>query len=645
MTPVFVPLPAGKSFTFYENTYSGFYINAHGILMFDPGFTDMGSSIPDPSKPNNAIYAFSTFLNPGEDFEGGGTVYTKYIDNRYFVIEWHEVKHWVNRAPETFEIILDLFTNRIKLQYLTVGDATGVVAGVENSSGTEATLYAYDQPELFTNNTAVEFYPWFGVPPPSGGAGEMLGTVTDNDTGIPIAGALVTAEAYTTGETFTYTTDLTGTYSASVCADWYDVMAEAYGYEPSPEVHASVYPDIQTIQDFALISKTPPNEVSITGPTDGWVNTLYSFTATVEPLSTTLPLEYVWLANGQAPITHTGGLTDTVSFTWDMPGMQAITVTASNQVGSVFDTHAITITDIPPEGLVADNDSPTELGNTTHLSATVATGSNVIFTWAFGDGMTGNGDVIMHTYPAVGDYTAIVTATNEAISITSTTDVTITDIPPEGLVADNDSPTELGNTTHLSATVAAGSNVSFAWDFGDGMTGNGGVLMHTYPAVGDYTAIVTATNEANSITATTEVTITDIPPEGLVADNDSPTELGNTTHLSATVAAGSNVIFTWDFGDGESGDGAVVTHTFPFAGIYTATVTATNSANTITAATNVTVTHPMEKFYLPLVTKAQTLEMIDPKSVLPPGLTAGIAQSDRRWVGTPVFRKIAALFR
>ena len=340
----YVPLPNGRTFTFYENTYGGFYINAHGILMFDPGFTGMGSSIPDPSKPNNAIYAFSTFLNPGEDWEGGGIVYTKYIDSRYFVIEWYQVMHWVNHDPETFEIILDLDTNRIKLQYLTVNDATGVVAGVENSTGTEATLYAYDEPGLFTNNTAVEFYPVFGARPPSGGAGELLGTVTDANTILPIEGALVSARAFT-GETFTDTTGLNGTYSASLCADWYYVMAEASGYIPSPEVRTSVYSGTQTIQDFALLPLVyPPTAVTLDGPVEGWVNTLYTFTATVEPISTSLPLTFIWQIDGQLPITHTSGLTDTINFSWDMPGTQLITVTASNPADTVSASHVITIT-------------------------------------------------------------------------------------------------------------------------------------------------------------------------------------------------------------------------------------------------------------------------------------------------------------
>jgi hypothetical protein len=43
-----------------------------------------------------------------------------------------------------------------------------------------------------------------------------------------------------------------------------------------------------------------------------------------------------------------------------------------------------------------------------------------------------------------------------------------TEAPISGLTAFNDSPTVIGGSTLLSATVEAGTNVSYAWDFGDG---------------------------------------------------------------------------------------------------------------------------------------------------------------------------------
>jgi YVTN family beta-propeller protein len=87
-----------------------------------------------------------------------------------------------------------------------------------------------------------------------------------------------------------------------------------------------------------------PESVYITGPEAGLVGESQGFTAWVEPISTTLPLTYVWEADGQVPITHTNGLSDVVSFIWEAPGTQLITVTASNSFDSVSATYQITIT-------------------------------------------------------------------------------------------------------------------------------------------------------------------------------------------------------------------------------------------------------------------------------------------------------------
>ena len=99
------------------------------------------------------------------------------------------------------------------------------------------------------------------------------------------------------------------------------------------------------------------------------------------------------------------------------------------------------------------------------------------------------------------------------------------------------------------------------------------------------------------------------PIAGLVASNDGPTPLGGVTTLTATVTAGSNVSYTWAFGDGAIGSGQVVTHTYPAAGLYTAVVTASNSVSVLTATTTVTMSGsgPAEhRVYLPLVMRNYT---------------------------------------
>ena len=79
----------------------------------------------------------------------------------------------------------------------------------------------------------------------------------------------------------------------------------------------------------------------------------------------------------------------------------------------------------------------------------------------------------------------------------------------------------------------------------------------------------------------------DLTISGLTASNDSPTPQGMPTTLSADVTAGTNVIYDWQFGDGESGTGRVVEHVYPAEGDYTATVTARNGISQQTTTTDV----------------------------------------------------------
>jgi PKD repeat protein len=113
-------------------------------------------------------------------------------------------------------------------------------------------------------------------------------------------------------------------------------------------------------------------------------------------------------------------------------------------------------------------------------------------------------------------------------------------------------------------------------------------------------AVVTATNAVSELWVETLVTI-DVAIEGLQALNDSPTVLGSSTTLMATVSAGSSISYTWAFGDGTFGSGPLVTHVYPAADEYTAVVTATNSVSWQSASTVVTIVPAEYRVYLPVV--------------------------------------------
>lgn len=179
----------------------------------------------------------------------------------------------------------------------------------------------------------------------------------------------------------------------------------------------------------------------------------------------------------------------------------------------------------------------------------------------------------------------------------------------EGLIAFNDGPTALGETTTLSATIATGSNTAYTWALGDGSSATGAEVAHTYAAAGVYTATVTTSNSAGTFAAQTTVIVQE-PIAGLTVSNDGPTALGEATTLQASVTAGTAVSYTWELGDGSSATGAAVTHTYAAAGEYVATVTAVNQVSQASAATTVMVTvgevtSEPPTVYLPMIVRSE----------------------------------------
>ena len=171
---------------------------------------------------------------------------------------------------------------------------------------------------------------------------------------------------------------------------------------------------------------TAPTSVSINGPTNGTINHSYVFTTTVLPIIVSPAPSYVW-----SPIPDGGQGTPSATYSWSFTGNKTISVTVSNTLGSVIDSHEIYIVDTAISGLKAVNDSPHLLGETTTLTGTIISGTNVTYRWDFGDGSpVANGAEQIHNYLAEGTYTAVLTATNTAGGVVTSTQVTIWGIIP-----------------------------------------------------------------------------------------------------------------------------------------------------------------------------------------------------------------------
>lgn len=94
---------------------------------------------------------------------------------------------------------------------------------------------------------------------------------------------------------------------------------------------------------LALQAVIPPASVVVTGPAGGFTGQTHTFVAAVDPITAAQPITYVWRATGHAPITRTGGLSDTLSLAWDAPGAYSVTLAASNFGGAITGAHTVTL--------------------------------------------------------------------------------------------------------------------------------------------------------------------------------------------------------------------------------------------------------------------------------------------------------------
>jgi len=234
-------------------------------------------------------------------------------------------------------------------------------------------------------------------------------------------------------------------------------------------------------------------------------------------------------------------------------------------------------TESPVTGLQAHNDGPTALGQPTTLMATVSGGSSVSYAWSLGDGTRGQGNTLVHTYPAAGTYTAVVTASNHVSLLTATTTVVIEEAITPTAAFTATTPVCEGQETWLYFTGDPGLPVAdqYTWWFGDGMgmtVGTPDPVTHLY-APGTYTATLEVCNQVVCDTAEGMVQVDPLPVASFTYAVDELSATFTDTAMYATS-------WLWDFSDGVTDTVQHPVHTYTIAGTYTVTQYAYNDCGT-----------------------------------------------------------------
>lgn len=135
---------------------------------------------------------------------------------------------------------------------------------------------------------------------------------------------------------------------------------------------------------------------------------------------------------------------------------------------------------------------------------------------------------------------------------------------------------------------------TWAWTFGDGAVSALQNPTHQYASAGTYNVTLQVIDtDGNTASDSTTVTISNYNPPTAVISNVTPLNpfVGQTVTFDGS---GSNVgeppptvitSYHWDFGDGSTGSGAVVTHQFASAQAYTVKLTVTDSNGMVNSTT------------------------------------------------------------
>jgi hypothetical protein len=154
-----------------------------------------------------------------------------------------------------------------------------------------------------------------------------------------------TSSPFTATQPITYTwdaTDIGSTVHSGSISNTHSLTWSSPGVK-TVTVTASNATGAATDTYFVLIG-VPPSTVKLEGPTTGLVNSAYAFVASVNPLSVTRPITYLWEMSHHPAAAQTNGISDTIVLSWTTYGTHVVTVTVSNGFGfSVSSTQAIAI--------------------------------------------------------------------------------------------------------------------------------------------------------------------------------------------------------------------------------------------------------------------------------------------------------------
>ncbi|MCI4668479.1 MAG: PKD domain-containing protein [Bacteroidia bacterium] len=276
------------------------------------------------------------------------------------------------------------------------------------------------------------------------------------------------------------------------------------------------------------------------------------------------------------------GLTSTATtrtVIFSTPGDYQVSLIVADRLGCL-DTTTRTVTSSAPPA--ADFDASTQVGcdeNITFNDLSTSSRNIVSWKWYFGDGDSSDVQAPTHTYTLTGIYTVTLIVIDDlGCTDTIVKPDFINLIRPVAIFSqDRDEICPGGSITFFDFSVTGFPPVpnfpivSRNWDFGDGNTGSGSVVNHTYTQPGTYTVTLTIVNTQGCTDTETRTVRVFEPPVAMVGASTLEGCVPHQINFSDLSTANGVAILTqdWDFGNGSRSTQANPSMTYTQAGDYT----------------------------------------------------------------------------
>jgi hypothetical protein len=238
------------------------------------------------------------------------------------------------------------------------------------------------------------------------------------------------------------------------------------------------------------------------------------------------------------------------------------------------------LVDAAPVLNVTANATSVDVGQPIALACTPSLGTPAFsVTWEFGDSTVANGASVDHAYATPGSFAATCIVT-DATTTTVTRAISLT-VSPKLTLAASASSAAIAPGTVVSlvahATNGSGTYESYSWTFSGGGSATTASVSHAFSVDGPATATVVVI-DSNGAMNRSVVSVEVVPITVHVVALPTTARTGQMLTFNATAAggAGGPYNFTWNFGDGITGYGTLVTHQYARAATYDPTVVVTD---------------------------------------------------------------------